>query len=363
MGHSHNHWLGLQSQGSGVILDETNQLQALIDQLPDPGIRYPSLLVLIGQKKKRVVLKALVPSAKNECMSEKKQKRPIQLLLEPSTIFHERPLLYADCPLPVQIASNTVCERKNGPHIVSRSLQQIEGCMPEAHAVKAVECVYSRLLKPFADVFCLFYEDFGSFDSLTDFLASLMEKGQTAAIPVRTHPSLMLVVESDTPGTGVEIEIKAEFVRCLSRCTTLNVFDHFSDIEVVAIFSEGELSSQARLRRLKERLLAASNQAVVRRLDARMLFSATHFAAFFRYACDHFAATFHKPFDFVNASRLRNPISPALEAHLPRFLRHFPSSTELLKVGIPVLGSALLLDAYPPDMHGKSAHPPCKTGR
>jgi hypothetical protein len=166
------------------------------------------LLVLIGQRKKQHILEDLVPSAKKERVADKKQKRPIQLHLDPNTILYERPLLYADCPLSVHVSNTTACERGDCPDLILRSLQYTE-----VSTSTTAEYIYARLLRPFADVFCLFYEDFRGFDPITNLLQLWMEKGQSATVPVRPKPSLMLVIESDAPGTRVETKVKAELLR------------------------------------------------------------------------------------------------------------------------------------------------------
>jgi hypothetical protein len=138
----------------------------------------------MDQRKKRHILQDLVPSAKKECIADKKQKRHMLLHRDPNTVFHERPLLYANCPLPVHVASTTACERRDCPDIVIRSLPHPEGDMTEVSGSTTAEFPYARLLRPFADVFCLFYEDFGGFDSIMNCLQSWMETGQLATIPV-----------------------------------------------------------------------------------------------------------------------------------------------------------------------------------
>lgn len=345
MGCSHNRWVGLRSQGTEILLDRTDRLQILVDQLSDPASSYPCLLVLVGSKKKTRILKEIVPSAKKGYISQKKQKRPIQLLLDPSSIFKERPLLYADCPLPAQVSS-AACESKGCPDVVSRTLQH--GMPDTIHHV--AENVYSQLLGAFSDVVCLFYEDFDDgLNSISGFLLSWMENGR----PAKICPSLMLVVENESPETYIETDIKAELLNSLAHKTALNLFDHFSDVDVVSIMRNDKVSSAARLRRLKDRLQVATKQATVRRKNARMLFSGTHFSVLFDYACDQFIATTQRPFDFIAASRLRNPVSSTWETHVLQLLRQFPSTQDLIRVAVPVISSALLQDAYPRDMHCK----------
>jgi len=55
------------------------------------------------------------------------------------------------------------------------------------------------------------------------------------------------------------------------------------------------------------------------REDGRTLFSITYFAAFLKYTYGHFLETVNKPFDFIRALRIYNPITPNLAEHLLNF--------------------------------------------
>ncbi|KAG7146746.1 hypothetical protein HYQ46_004447 [Verticillium longisporum] len=87
------------------------------------------------------------------------------------------------------------------------------------------------------------------------------------------------------------------------------------------------------------------------RVDARCLFSATHVAALLDGACDHFASASDLPFDLVQESRRRSPVPESLESHITEFVGRGTPQTELVTFAMPVIGSSLFLDAYPPGAH------------
>lgn len=58
------------------------------------------------------------------------------------------------------------------------------------------------------------------------------------------------------------------------------------------------MSGKECYQRLKDYLIRASDQVRVHKVETRTLFSATHFAAFFKFASEHFARTFREPFGF-----------------------------------------------------------------
>ena len=83
------------------------------------------------------------------------------------------------------------------------------------------------------------------------------------------------------------------------------------------------------------------------------LYSTVHMSHFFHMAVAHTAASLSRPFDFVLSSRRGNEVQPDFEHHLSRFLRlgvkHETPQNSLMTF----VASSVILDAYPPKMHGK----------
>jgi hypothetical protein len=352
---NHSQWLGLRAQDKQ--LQETDRLQTLVGGLPNPDTRYPSLLVLIGKKTKSLVLRELVAVERKYKIRTKRARRGIHLHLDASNIFHENPILYADSYLPIDLISDSIFQAERCHETINRRLLWNSRDALQLTGIETADYLFCRLLRPFSDVFCLFLEDLGGMQSVVERLVSWLEKGQATAVPETAHPSLVLVVEKDAPGPKAEREVREELLHMLEQRTPMNIFDLFFDVTVVSIFPEERLSLQSRHRRVKERLLNTLDQGQERRSRIGMLFSATHFAVFFRHACDHFVTTLDAPFEFVKTSRLRNPVSAEMEKHLSSFLKHIRSPQELMEFAIPLIASSLLLNAYPPDMHCKFLMP------
>ena len=104
-----------------------------------------------------------------------------------------------------------------------------------------------------------------------------------------------------------------------------------------------------------------SDHVQMKRLEAKFLFLARHFAVFFNLACNHFAATFKESFDFVKMSRYQNPVLSDLSKHLSKFFLKIKFSYNLMEFALPMVASSFILDSYPPDMHGKPSFAPAKT--
>lgn len=349
----HSQWLSLETQAQAVFFHYTDRIQNLIESLPNPDTRYPGLIVLIGRKTKSLVLRELVSIERKPSLGVRSPHRGVHLHLDASSVFHENPVLYADASLPIALVSGATYQKVRCHESVGRKLCRNSGDTFDLTGIEAADYLYSRLLRPFSDVFCLFIADLGGLEPVTERLVSWLEKAQTPTVPQTAHPILVLVVESEVPGIKTEREAKSKLLSMLEQKTPKSIFDHFFDVTVVSIFPEGKLSLQARHRRVKERLRDALDQGQERRMGIGMLFSATHLAVFFRHACDHFGTTIDDPFNFIQTSRLRNPVSTEIDRHLARFLKHVRTPQELVKFAIPVIGSSFLLNAYPPDMHGE----------
>ena len=93
----HSHWLSFATYGNDTTLLESERLRTLTHQMQDPDTQQPSLLVLIGNASKSLALRELFGIKKT---GSKRNADEIHLHLDPSTIFHSRPILLADSHLP-----------------------------------------------------------------------------------------------------------------------------------------------------------------------------------------------------------------------------------------------------------------------
>jgi hypothetical protein len=319
--------------------------------LQDPDTQQPNLFVLIGNTSKSLALRELFGIKKAWKFRSNRYAGEIHFHLDPSSIFNSRPILIADGDLPQQDL------RTKGP-----SIQKCHETTRRSYTKLAELCntldgttdsIYSRLLLPFADVICFFFADLGGFRQIARHLAKWLEKGQLSTIPRSTYPRVIIVTEKIPLGAEREKEAKKAFLLLLREETTHDLSEQISDIHVVALLLVYKVSSKARYRRLKECLLNRSNEVRRRREDIRTLFSATHFAAFFRYACNHFSQSLKEPFNFIMASRNQNSIAEDLAEHISNLLKHIKSAKELMEFAVPVIASSFLLDNYPPESHSR----------
>jgi hypothetical protein len=116
-------------------------------------------------------------------------------------------------------------------------------------------------------------------------VAAWLEKPQASLVPTETYPSLVIVTEGKMRTD--EKAVKDRFLQILAADTPRSLFDRFSGLDVVTLSQLGTMSNGARHRRLKDRLMRVSDRIRKHRTDSRTFFSARHFHAFFRLACQH----------------------------------------------------------------------------
>jgi hypothetical protein len=337
----HSQWLSLCTQGNETAFFESDRLHTLVDQIPNPDHQHPSLVVLIGNAAKTLALREIVPATKNRKFGRRRRHGVVHLHLDSSSAFHERPLLFAEGDFPERNARTQLDSDEKCHETIRRILPRVREGVPGLCQSAVADNLYSRLLCPFADVFCFFSADFDGFGPIVRHLASWLDGGKPSIMPKTTYPRVIIVTESQTIGVADEDEAKIRFLSMLKDETTKDFSTRFSALDVLCIFPSGSISNAARFRPLKESLMKASDHVRTSRTTSRTLFSARHFAAFFRLACDHFATTSKEPFDFVRTSRSKTPVSQHSEKSWRRPLTCKASTRKLLwkmRFSVPLTG-------------------------
>jgi hypothetical protein len=211
--------------------------------------------------------------------------------------------------------------------------------------------VHHQFVLPFADVVCLFLDDFGGVNIAAHRLAAWINHGRPSTSSVL--PWLLLVTDK---GITTETTITA-FEKGVREKTSINLLTRFRGVRVVGLSARSSPRHRKCYRyrqwntfhRELSDMLDCTNEA---RAKDRYLYSATHLVAFLRHATTLIAAQ-RCPFNFILASRFRRQISPDLGSHLSDFLDRISSLDEFKSFAVPVIASSFLLDNYSPRMHRK----------
>ncbi|CAK7238176.1 hypothetical protein SEUCBS140593_010402 [Sporothrix eucalyptigena] len=344
----HSQWLGYFARGNHAELFTSNRLQRLVESIPDPDSQRPSLVVLIGSASKSAALRETFGVKRTWPGAAKRARGEIHLHVDPSSVFGQ-PLLVADGDLPTQPMQKAPASKCH--EITVRTIHRPPGFVVD----DLVSGLYGRLLFPFADVFCFFCDDLGGLQCVARLLASWLDGQRSTALPAAAAgcapPGVVLVTEAMPVGKKGEASTRSAFLRYVRSETATNVLDYVAAVDVVALLPKGAVSSGARYRLLKERLLDGTDCARKRRQEAGLSFSATHLAALVDCGLDAFASLAAEPFCFIKASRAHRPVASDLAVHLRTLVERTQSVSELASFVTPVLASSFLLDSYPPGAH------------
>ncbi|KAH8587298.1 hypothetical protein B0O99DRAFT_527023 [Bisporella sp. PMI_857] len=352
----HTQWLGLAVNDGDVHLQNTDRLQTLLEDLPDPDEQSPSLLVFIGNRSKAMAIKELAKTfspppryGHQTRLYGRRSHGEIHLHIHATSTFGSRPVLLAEGDLPSLDKSRALITEKCH-EMASRPLNT--GTLATPTLSGSADNIYFKLLSPFTDVFCFFADDIGELELIVHRLALWLDMGQPSTLPKSTRPKVLVVIGRGEDVQGNDESDSRAFRRMLSDETTIDVSEQFSDIRILSLSArDRSLSNKARHRKLFEHLLNFSDQVREAKVSTQTLFSAHHFAAFFHHALNHVAATSVEPFDFISASRIDRPIARNLCGHLTDFLHNIKTPEKLSQFAIPIIASSFLLDAYPLDMH------------
>ncbi|KIW35778.1 uncharacterized protein PV06_11882 [Exophiala oligosperma] len=347
---NHHPWLGICEQGYETSLIETGRLEMLSSRFEQPDDASPSLIVFVGQHSKSVALEKLFDIHRTRLFKGKPYTGDVDLHVVPESPNSRRPVFIATGA----VGSKRIRRTPNRHRCQDGSrwpLRTVPGGSEPHHMQRTEQAIYSRLLLPFTDVFCFFASDLGGFRGVASQLAGWL---RDVTVPISTpfiRPSVVIVTDKIPLTQMAETEAQKALLFLLNEETSQDPSLLFSCIEVVAVPHIQKFRSPGSLERLKHRLLLRIRKAEQFRRETRTLYSLTHFAAFFKSACEHFSTSGSEPFDFIKASRSHNPLAEDHALHLASLLRTCNTAQDLTDFVVPVIASSLMMDSYPPDCH------------
>jgi hypothetical protein len=165
----HTQWLTLSIQAHETSLHVTNRIHTLLTDIPNPTTQSPALFVFVGSSTKSKGLKEFVLT-KGLKFIKKRAHRDIHLHLDTATAFDSRPILIADGDFPAYQRLTKITPAEKCHKTAVRILPRLRDRLSNVHDL--ADDIYSKLLSPFADVFCFFCEDVQGLRSIAQRLAS-----------------------------------------------------------------------------------------------------------------------------------------------------------------------------------------------
>lgn len=326
-------WLNLAINRDGAyVIRDCETFHQLIGKLREPSAQNPRMSLFIGGKRKDEALLHIFPYNN---LKRIRSHSSVSLRWDVSSLESMSPLLFAE---------SNLFQHSNPCQFCAAQTGTVHPITWRASSEREVLClIYSRLIFLFADVVCIFEEDFPDTHDVVDFLITCQRAEYASSLPSSIRPRLIVVLNADKDRS----KKKAELIQKLYNSGSLS--ECFSALHTFELPTTTSASCQ----RLRTLILGQLDDMQQMRRECRTLFNATQMAGFVELAMEHVTKTVERPFDFVRATRKRCSVS----SDLPKHLAHYQeigakagfSNDELA----PSIASALLMDHYQPGM-------PCK---
>ena len=336
----HVAWLRLIRDTNLFIQDEC-RLSRLIQDLPRPTGQFPNLILLLGTRNKDTATRELFP---RNNIRRSRSRSFLNLRLDSSTSDQDYPIFFGDGDLleSEEPSSSDICH--------PRSILPI-AWQPPPHT-SAAEILQARLCFTFGDVICIFADDYGGLSSVGH-LIRRWALSTTCTEDFQSRTRILVAVSGVSSSATFEALEVEELREQLKRDDGSLLTDDAFCIKIVKL-ADDSISPLARYRRLKEILLNELDLVREARIRTFRQFSALHLQSLYYQALEQLTESYNDTFDFVRASRISNPVSSSLYQHLLRFIRISQPAGHSLDSISSFIASALVLDAYPPSMHGKT---------
>ncbi|KAH8787540.1 acyl transferase/acyl hydrolase/lysophospholipase, partial [Hyaloscypha sp. PMI_1271] len=341
-------WLTLRAGLRDILLQEHQRPHTLFNDFLDPNVQSPQMITMIGRELKTSVMQKL----RFGTGSQDGVHGEIHLRADADSFKRNSPVLFADCELHDCSNISEISSTRPVGGIVRQPLLWHRRRSQDLDISNLAHLLYSKLLAPFSTVICFFADDLGGLSAVAQVLAFWVVglSNRPSDLPPITNPQVLILTRCRDVATYNEQKATKQFIKGRLKKVELDRYlgAQFGSMRVVPL---PEITSSTRSwKSLRSRILQDSADLQLRRTEAQVAFSASHFAAFFRLACEHFCADIVSPFSFVSSSRDPNPISTEYISHLNRFLNQVPMA-QLLSFAVPVIASAFVFDSYPPGMH------------
>ncbi|KAI1510411.1 Patatin phospholipase [Pyrenophora tritici-repentis] len=299
-------------------------LQQVTTNLRNPHAQFPSTVLLIGTKEREAAHQALFPGRPHS-----KSRGLAQVHADDSTSDAKHPLLIAS------LDTDNACGKQKPPQKhtghAHHKVMWLSEKTPVIGTESLVETIVGRLLLLFADVVCLFLDDFSTREEGIQFLQRCTR-----------HSSL-------SPSWKPQVIFVTRNTYKPKNDPNLPTFGGIQHVILPA--NSRKIPLSRRYLSLKKTMLSDIEMVRNSREASQRLYSAYHLNVFFELALRHVATCTTPPFNFILATRQCNRIEDDLWNHLQSFLELCTVNYVPKEAALEYMASALMLDSFPPGMH------------
>jgi hypothetical protein len=184
-------WLDIGGrEGGELTVQDHGCLHRVVGELPHPKKQYPAVFLFLGGVAKDSALRKLFP---HNNIKRTSSRASISLRSDNASVSSPMPILFAD--------GNPQATPGLGREPTTALAAEHPIAWNASCARQALRLVYSRLLFVFADVVCIFANDFPRLQDVAEYLIN--SACSSSSLPLSVRPRLVVAV-SDRDGTKLE---------------------------------------------------------------------------------------------------------------------------------------------------------------
>ncbi|KAF9730131.1 hypothetical protein PMIN01_12064 [Paraphaeosphaeria minitans] len=319
---NHTSWLSFHGNDQ-IMFRQASTLSDIFTSFDAPAKRFPSLAVVIGNAGNAL------PSTR-KCTNLQDQEG-LSLQLDPDTAFSDQPALFAH----ENFSRRTKLSPEPMPSVCHRhAMRELQWQV--SSLAEAVDSLYCRLVRPFADIVCFFAAADDGIPQIADKLVPWLEQSNSRNRRPLLYPRLLVILAPSEKRTPTQV--KMQLVQLLKQQLKSPVIDSFSMVSVYIRHGSDQT--------LRDRIKRETDLAKDFRARNHISLNAVHFDRLFRHACDHFARTGEAQFDMLAASRLHRPVPRGLHIHLADLLTNVDTYEDMTAFAAPFIARCHALDNY-----------------
>lgn len=340
----HTDWVEVSCSSRHIRLSDPGRFDRLVGKLECATQQFPQIVLCVGKDDKRkLVTQAILERSPPRVTRPSHVAAPLPVGL--SSIFsdksqfeHKHPVFFADCRL-----GGTIPEGRRFKCHETKSVHNTWPLkQPDVH-----DAVLTHLLLPFSSLVCLFAEDLGGVDAVLDKIevwSAVKPTTDLADFARQALPRVCVITSGPlTPSSQIQDEAWR------ARLGRFNYSNHFSSVQILR-FDVGDHSDFHE--NLRFSLVNELNTSRILKEEHRIQFNADHLVNFFSQATLHLAANRGGKFSFIAASRTYRPVPSAYPEQVRALLCNRAKHKVAFDEVAMLIGSCLLLDAYPNSCHG-----------
>ncbi|KAJ5655009.1 hypothetical protein N7490_002012 [Penicillium lividum] len=334
-------WLDLANEDGAWTLVDTGRLEELVQGMPSPKRQCPSLVYFAGNSNRLKALRALNP---HNNVTRKGPAGWIRLHLGGRSGHTENPVLFAESGLLLEKSQGDSRWRKH--HSTQRHRRYaIQDDDSSCSPAKLHQEVKAQLVLPWTQILCLFIDSKSDLQSARDLLQQPRRQLAIGGQPISTFMRIVIVLTKQDNSNHIPARDFADF----------EAFAETGETIVLDLRPRCGLSDTVAFEPLRTVIMEQLSAIRDQQASPGGHISASHLGAFWKsFIQSYKRCRIAPPFDLLTEARRGYPDDGAMARYLREGAQIVISAGCAEDEMQVFVASAILMHAYPPEMHGFS---------